>query len=129
MKIPTRYSLTILSASVISGALFLARPVLADYTVETVSNGGTIEGVVKLSGAAQIAPITVTKNQDYCGQSIPSPVYSIGKDGGLQNVEVYLKGITRGKALLTDTISLVNEQYTSAKRLNQCHYLQYCPAL
>ena len=110
MKIPMRYGLRILSASVISGALLLARPVLADYTVETVSNGGTIEGVVKLSGAApQIAPIKVTKNQDYCGQSIPNPVYSVGKDGGLQNVEVYLKGITKGKALSTDTISLVNE--------------------
>jgi len=110
MKIPMRYGLRILSASLISGALLLARPVLADYTVETVSNGGTIEGVVKLSGAAlQIAPIKVTKNQDYCGQSIPSPVYSVGKDGGLQNVEVYLKGITKGKALSTDTISLVNE--------------------
>ena len=110
MKIPMRYGLRILSASVISGALLLARPVLADYTEETVSNGGTIEGVVKLSGTArQIAPITVTKNQDYCGQSIPSPVYSVGKDGGLGNVEVYLKGITKGNALLTDTISLVNE--------------------
>ena len=109
MKIPMRYGLRILSASVISGALLLARPVLADYTEETVSNGGTIEGVVKLSGTArQIAPITVTKNQDYCGQSIPSPVYSVGKDGGLGNVEVYLKGITKGNALLTDTISLVN---------------------
>jgi len=112
MKIPIRYGLKILSASLISSALLLARPVLAGYTVVAVANGGTIEGVVKLSGAApQIAPIEVTKNRDYCGQSIPSPVYSVGKDGGLQNVEVYLKDITKGKALSTDTItiSLVNE--------------------
>jgi hypothetical protein len=90
--------------------LLLARPVLADYTVEAVANGGTIEGVVKLNAAApQIAPIEITKNQDYCGQSIPNPVYEVGRGGGLQNVEVYLKDITKGKALWTDTISLVNE--------------------
>jgi len=65
MTIPMRHGLKILSAAVISGALLLARPVLADYTVEAVANAGTIEGVIKLSGAApQIAPIEVTKNQD-----------------------------------------------------------------
>ena len=91
MKIPMRHSRKILSASVIGGALLLARPVLAAYTVEAVVNGGTIEGVVKLSSAAPpIAPIETTKNRDYCGQSIPNPVYEVGKGGGLQNVEVYL---------------------------------------
>ncbi len=110
MKIPVHYGLRILSISVISGTLLLARPVLADYTVEAVANGGTIEGVVKLTGPApQIASIEVTKNQDYCGQSIPSPVYEVGKGGGLKNVEVFLKDITKGKAPLTATISLVNE--------------------
>jgi hypothetical protein len=109
MKIPTRICLRILSA-VISGSLLLARPAHADYTVETVSNGGTIQGIVKLGGAAtKIAPIEVSKNQDFCGQSIPNPVYQVGKDGGLGNVEVYLKDITKGKALSTNTISLVNE--------------------
>jgi hypothetical protein len=88
----------------------MAQLALADpYTVITVSNGGTIQGVVKLGGAAPtIAPIKVTKNQDYCGDSIPSPVYEVGKDGGLANVEVYLKDVSKGKALPTDTISLVN---------------------
>ena len=110
MTIPMRYGLKVLSASLISGASLLAQPALADYTVEAVSNGGAIEGVVKLSGTApKAAPLEVTKNQDFCGQSIPNPVYSVGKDGGLQNVEVFLRGITRGKALSTNTISLVNE--------------------
>jgi len=110
MKILMRYGLRILSASVVTGVLLHAQPVLANYVVETVSNGGTIEGVVRLVGAPlQIPPIKITKNQDYCGQSISNPVYSVGKDGGLQNVQVYLKGITKGKALWTDTISLVNE--------------------
>jgi Polysaccharide lyase family 4, domain II len=100
------------SAAVVSGTLLLAQLAVADpYTVITVTNGGTIQGVVKLTGSAPtVAPIVVTKNQDYCGDSIPNPVYVVGKDGGLQNVEVYLKDITTGKALATDpvAISLVN---------------------
>jgi hypothetical protein len=100
------------SAALVSGTLLLAQLSVADaYTVITVSNGGTIQGVVKLAGAAPtIAPIVVTKNQDYCGDSIPNPVYVVGKDGGVQNVEVYLKDVTVGKALVSDpvAISLVN---------------------
>ena len=110
MNISMGYGLRILSAAVISSALLLAQPALADYTVEAVVDGGTIQGVVKLAGAPpQLGPIETTKNRDYCGQFIPSPVYTVGKDSGLGNVEVYLKDIAKGKALLTDTISLVNE--------------------
>jgi hypothetical protein len=92
------------SAALVSGTLLLTQLAIADpYTVITVSNGGTIQGVVKLAGTAPtIAPIEVTKNQDYCGDSIPNQVYVVGKDGGLQNVEVYLKDVTTGKALVTD---------------------------
>jgi hypothetical protein len=104
--------LRLLGAAAVIGTLLLAKLAIADpYTVVAVSNGGTIQGVVKLAGTAPtIGPIEVTKNQDYCGDSIPNPVYVVGKDGGLRNVEVYLKNISTGKALATDsvTISLVN---------------------
>jgi hypothetical protein len=100
------------TAAVVSGTLLLSQLALADsYTVIPVTNGGTIQGTVKLAGPTPtIAPIVVTKNQDYCGESIPNPVYVVGKDGGVQNVEVYLKDITKGKALPTEpvAISLVN---------------------
>jgi Polysaccharide lyase family 4, domain II len=100
------------TVAVASSTLLLAQLAMADsYTVVAVSNGGTIQGVVKLAGPTPtVAPIEVTKNQDYCGESIPNPVYVVGKDGGLQNVEVYLKDISKGKALATDpvSISLVN---------------------
>ena len=100
------------AVAIASGTLLLSQLALADsYAVVPVSNGGTIEGTIKLAGPAPtIAPIVVTKNQDYCGESITNPVYVIGKDGGLQNVEVYLKDITTGKALPTEpvAISLVN---------------------
>ena len=56
-------------------ALLAMQPVLAAYEVVTVTNGGTIDGVVTLSGAAPAgAPIKVTKNQDYWGPPIPDAV-------------------------------------------------------
>lgn len=112
MKSHLNPSLWVLGGSLIGAGLLTTQAAVADsYTVIAVSNGGTIQGTVKLSGAApDSAPIKVTKNQDYCGESIPSQVYVVGKDGGVQNVEVYLKDITTGKALPTEpvTISLVN---------------------
>jgi Carboxypeptidase regulatory-like domain len=81
----------------------------APYEVVTVSNGGTIQGVVKLVGAAPaIPPIKTTKNQDYCGATIVNPIYEVGSDGGVKNVEVFLKGISKGKANPGGTIVLTN---------------------
>lgn len=82
---------------------------LTAYEVITVTNGGTVEGVVKLAGAAPtVPPIKTTKNQDYCGNSIDNPLYLVGKDGGLKNVQVFLKGVDKGKANPTGTITLMN---------------------
>ena len=53
-----------------------------------------------------------------------TPFTSVGKDGGLQNVEVFLKGITKGKALLTDTISLVNEHCMFNPRVQGANFGQ-----
>jgi hypothetical protein len=90
-------------------ALLATRPALAAYEVVTVTNGGTIDGVVMLSGTAPTeAPIKVTKNQDYCGQTIPNPAYTVDGSGGLANVIVYLKDITKGKAAPTEPLALVN---------------------
>ena len=81
----------------------------AAYEVITVTNGGTVQGVVKLAGAAPAVPaIKTTKNQDYCGASIENPLYEVGKDGGLKNVEVFLKGVEKGKANPGGTITLMN---------------------
>jgi Polysaccharide lyase family 4, domain II len=90
-------------------ALLATRPAVAAYEVVTVANGGTIDGVVTLSGTAPTeAPIKVTKNQDYCGQTIPDPAYTVDSSGGLANVIVYLKDISKGKAAPTDPVALVN---------------------
>jgi hypothetical protein len=92
-----------IAASVASPAAFAA------YEVAAVTNGGTIDGVVTLTGAVPAeAPITVTKNQDYCGATIPNPTYVKDASGGLADVIVYLKDITKGKAAPTDPVVLDN---------------------
>jgi hypothetical protein len=87
-----------------------AQSAFAAYEVITVTGGGTIDGVVTLSGAAPAgATLKVTKNQDYCGASIPDPTYTVGSGGGLGNVIVYLKDIAKGKAAPAEPLALVNE--------------------
>jgi Polysaccharide lyase family 4, domain II len=109
---PQMQSFVVWARIVIVGAATLlgARPALAAYEVAAVTNGGTIDGIITLSGTPPAgAMIKVTKNQDYCGTSIPDPAYTVGAGGGLENVIVYLKDITKGKAAPSDPLALVNE--------------------
>lgn len=78
-------------------ALLAVRPTMAAYEVVPVTNGGTIEGVVTLVGKAPAATLKITKNQDFCGQSLPDPTYITDGSGGLANVIVYLKDVSRGR--------------------------------
>jgi hypothetical protein len=99
-------------------ALLESGPASAAYQVVTVTNGGTIDGYVTLSGTAPTgAMLKVTKNHDVCGFSIPDPTYSVGAAGGLQNVIVYLKGITQGKAAPDGTPSLVADHCMISPRV------------
>ena len=109
---PKMQSFVVWAGIVIVGAAALlgARPALAAYEVAAVTNGGTIDGIITLSGTPPAgAMIKVTKNQDYCGTSIPDPAYTVGAGGGLENVIVYLKDITKGKAAPSDPLALVND--------------------
>jgi hypothetical protein len=91
-------------------AVLLASGPVSAYQVVAVTNGGTIDGYVTLSGTAPTgATLKVTSNQDVCGFSIADPTYSVGRAGGLQNVLVYLKGIASGKAAPDATRSLVDD--------------------
>lgn len=103
----------------IAGSL-AALPASAAYEVITVTNGGTIDGVVTLSGTPPAgATIKTTKNQDYCGATIPDPTYTVDSSGGLANVIVYLKDITKGKAAPSEppALALVNEHCMFAPRV------------
>jgi hypothetical protein len=101
-----------------AAVLLVAQRALAAYEVVTVTNGGTIEGQVSLSGTTPSEPaLKVTKNQDYCGQSIPNPTYMVDGKGGLANVIVYLKDITKGKAAPAEPVSLVNTKCMFSPRV------------
>ncbi|MEA3138880.1 MAG: hypothetical protein QOK23_1049 [Gammaproteobacteria bacterium] len=105
-------------AAIGAASFLLALPASAAYEVITVTNGGTIDGVVTLSGTPPAgAVIKVTKNQDYCGATIPDPAYTVGAGGALGNVVVYLKDITKGKAAPAEPIALLNDHCMFSPRV------------
>ena len=76
----------------------------AAYEVITVKDGGTIEGTVKWAGPPVKPPsVPITKNPEVCdpeGAKIRDMErLEVGHDGGVANTVVYLKDITRGKAM------------------------------
>jgi hypothetical protein len=89
-------------------AFFFAATAVAfsqsDYKVITVTDGGTISGTVKWSGAVPHAlDFPVTKDAQICDPESRKTVdlerLIIGSQGGVANTVVYLKNITSGKAM------------------------------
>lgn len=61
-------------------------------------HAGSVVGEVKLSDAApQFKPIKVTKDQDYCGDTLPNEVYLTDSNGGLKNVVIFVESAPAGK--------------------------------
>ena len=66
------------------GLVFLAK--LGD------ASGGSITGEVKFTDAPpKLVAIKVTKDQDYCGETLPNEIYLIDSSGGLANVVVFIE--------------------------------------
>ncbi|MGA8222702.1 MAG: carboxypeptidase-like regulatory domain-containing protein [Candidatus Acidiferrales bacterium] len=84
--------------------LLMATQSFAQYQVVTVTDGGTITGTVKWSGAKP-KPLTlpITKNPDVCeinGQKTRDlERLEIAPDEGVANTVVFLKDISKGKAM------------------------------
>jgi len=75
-----------------------------DYKVVTVTDGGTISGTVKWSGAVPRAiDFPVTKDPQICDPDSKKTVdlerLILGPQGGVANTVVYLKNVTSGKAM------------------------------
>jgi hypothetical protein len=59
---------------------------------------GSIVGDVKFMDALpKLQPIKVSKDQDYCGETLPNETYVIAPNGGLKNVVVYIESAPQGK--------------------------------
>lgn len=92
--------------ALIIAILSSAAPVAAqsDYVAITVENPGTIAGMVKWQGPVpKIPKLPITKNADICdpnGQKTRDlERLEVEADGGVANTVVYLKDITKGKAM------------------------------
>src|SRR5215510_1374794 len=60
--------------------------------VYTAAFAGSIIGEVRFTDDPPAMPtVKVSKDQDYCGESLPNETYLIGSDGGLQNVVVFIE--------------------------------------
>jgi len=69
------------------------------YEEITVTNGGTIQGQVQLSGVAPTPEkVQITKDEDTCGKTDKTDEkLLVGTDHGVQNVVVSIENIGRGK--------------------------------
>lgn len=60
------------------------------------AQAGSITGEVKFAGELLHRPsIKVTKDQDYCGQTVPNESYLVGPGSGVKNVVVYVDNPSR----------------------------------
>ena len=60
---------------------------------------GSITGEVRFSDDPPKLPaVKVTKDQDYCGETLPNETYVIDSNGGLKNVVVFIESAPPGKA-------------------------------
>src|ERR1700740_314475 len=76
----------------------------SDYSVIKVENGGTITGTVKLAGPTPKAPkLPITKDASICDPESHKvrdlERLEVSSDGGVANTVVFLKDITKGKAM------------------------------
>jgi hypothetical protein len=60
---------------------------------------GSIVGEVRFTNAPpQLVPIRVTKDQDYCGDTLPNEIYLVDSNGGLKNVVVFIESAPSGES-------------------------------
>ncbi len=74
------------------------------YQVVAVSDGGTIRGVVKWAGPQpQVATLPITKDPQICDPESHKKAdlerLIVGPQGGVANTVVFLKNVSRGKAM------------------------------
>lgn len=71
------------SSMALLGALF--------FPAITNLRAGSITGEVKFSDSPPRLPaVKVTKDQDYCGETLPNETYLVGPNSGLRNVVVFI---------------------------------------
>lgn len=73
-------------------SLQLALTALVLLAGQPSAGAGSIAGEVRLTGAPpKRAPVKITKDQDYCGYTMPDETHAIGPNGALKNVVVFIE--------------------------------------
>jgi hypothetical protein len=95
--------------------------VLALFTANRAHSGSIIGGV-KFTGAPPKLPmIVVSKDQEYCGESLSNETYLIDPTGGLQNAVVFLEAAPSGLPPGTQKLNVVEN--------NGCRYVPRIAAM
>jgi len=89
--------------NVLSGLLVILAAAITgapaqSYEVGTVTEGGTIEGVVVYRGDVPTKKIIPTKNVETCGGPREEPLIRVGADQAVESAVVYLVDVAKGKA-------------------------------
>ena len=65
----------------------------------TNAQAGSVTGEVTFSGAPPpLPPVKVSKDQDYCGETLPNEIYLTDSSGGLRNVVAFIEGAPGSQA-------------------------------
>jgi plastocyanin len=68
------------------------------YEVNTVADGGTLEGIVVYRGDVPTRKIIPSKNVETCGGPREEPLIRVGGDQAVESAVVYLVDVAKGKA-------------------------------
>ena len=78
--------------------LLLATLLNTFFTTFDIIHAGMVTGEVKLVDSPPKLLLTkVTKDQDYCGETLPNETYLIEANGGLKNVVLFIESAPSGK--------------------------------
>jgi hypothetical protein len=66
-------------------------PILSAVVLSKAMAGSIIGEVKFIDEPPKTAAIKVSKDQDYCGESLPNETYLVGSDGALKNVVVFVE--------------------------------------
>lgn len=57
-----------------------------------IATAGTVRGDVKfVDSPPKMAPVKITRDQDYCGETLPNETYLVDANGGFKNIVVFLE--------------------------------------
>jgi Polysaccharide lyase family 4, domain II len=89
------------------------------YEISAVQNGGAIAGTIVFVGPIpHLPPLVITKDQDVCGTTAPSPLLLVsGHTRGVKDTIIAVEGLSKGKAPPADKPTLDNRNCALVPRV------------